>query len=43
MKDRGVRKQPGRNLIEVDKSVHAFVAEDRSHLEAEEIYSELKG
>ena len=42
MKDRGVKKQPGRSWIEVDKKVHAFVAEDRSHPEAEEIYSELK-
>ena len=42
MKDRGVKKQPGRSWIEVDKIVHSFVAEDRSHPDAADIYSELQ-
>ena len=42
MRERGVKKLPGRSWIEVAKKVHSFVVEDRSHPEAEEIYSELK-
>ena len=42
MKERGVVKEPGRSWIRVDRKVHSFVAEDRSHPEAEKIYSELK-
>ena len=42
MKDRGVKKPPGRSWIEVDKKVHSFVADDRSHPNTEDIYSELK-
>ena len=42
MTDRGVTKQPGRSWIEIDKKVHSFIVEDRSHPEAEEIYAELK-
>lgn len=38
---RGVRKEPGRSWIEVNKKVHYFVADDRSHPQAEDIYSEL--
>ena len=42
MKERGAKKPSGRSWIEVDKKVHSFVVEDRSHPEAEEIYLELK-
>ena len=42
MRDRGVKKQPGRSWIEVDKRVHSFVVGDRYHPEADEIYTELK-
>ena len=41
MMDRGVKKEPGRSWIEVDKKVHSFVVEDRSHPDTEEIYFEL--
>jgi len=41
MKDRGVRKEPGCSWIEVNSKVHAFVADDRTHAETEEIYAEL--
>ena len=42
MKERGVRKEPGRSWIRIDKKVHSFVVEDRSHPQADEIYAELK-
>jgi pentatricopeptide repeat protein len=41
MKDRVVRKEPGCSWIEVNGKVHAFVADDRTHAETEEIYAEL--
>ncbi|CAM6121621.1 unnamed protein product [Calypogeia fissa] len=42
MKERGVRKEPGRSWIEVDKKIHEFVVGDLSHPEAKEIYTILK-
>ncbi|XP_062202312.1 pentatricopeptide repeat-containing protein At4g13650 [Phragmites australis] len=41
MKDRGVRKEPGRSWIEVKNAVHAFFVGDRSHPLADQIYSFL--
>jgi pentatricopeptide repeat protein len=41
MKDRGVKKELGCSWIEVKSKVHAFVADDRTHAETEEIYAEL--
>lgn len=42
MERRGVTKEPGRSWIEVDGNLHYFVAEDRSHPQAEKIYAELE-
>eukprot|EP01018_Ginkgo_biloba_P027654 Gb_41804 [translate_table: standard] len=41
MKDRDVKKEPGRSWIEVKNRVHAFVVEDRSHPQMIEIYAKL--
>lgn len=41
MEQRGITKEPGRSWIEVDGKLHYFVAEDRSHPQAEEIHAEL--
>ncbi|XP_077253501.1 tetratricopeptide repeat (TPR)-like superfamily protein [Tasmannia lanceolata] len=38
MKDRGVSKLPGCSLIDLNGSVHEFLAGDQSHPQAEEIY-----
>eukprot|EP01018_Ginkgo_biloba_P028364 Gb_34248 [translate_table: standard] len=42
MKERGVKKKPGCSWIEVKSRVHAFIAEDRSHPQTEEIYATLE-
>ncbi|CAM6092218.1 unnamed protein product [Calypogeia fissa] len=42
MKERAVRKEPGRSWIEVDKKIHEFVVGDLSHPEAKAIYTMLK-
>ncbi|KAG0564182.1 hypothetical protein KC19_8G089900 [Ceratodon purpureus] len=42
MEGRGVKKQPGRSWIEVNNTIHEFVADDRSHPETENIYAELR-
>ncbi|XP_057827674.2 pentatricopeptide repeat-containing protein At4g21065 [Cryptomeria japonica] len=42
MRDRGVKKEAGRSWIDINNTVHEFVADDSSHPEAEEIYSMLK-
>ncbi|OVA16409.1 Pentatricopeptide repeat [Macleaya cordata] len=42
MKDRGVKKEPGRSWIEVKNSVHAFFVGDRLHPLADNIYEYLK-
>eukprot|EP01018_Ginkgo_biloba_P026238 Gb_36365 [translate_table: standard] len=42
MKDRGVKKRPGRSMIEVDNRVHEFIVGDRSHPQSEKIYATLE-
>ncbi|KAF6152027.1 hypothetical protein GIB67_010601 [Kingdonia uniflora] len=42
MKDRNVKKEPGRSWIEVDNLVHAFYVGDRLHALADKIYDFLK-
>ena len=42
MKEKGIRKEPGRSWIEVESRVHSFLSEDRRHPEVEEIHSELR-
>lgn len=42
MKDRGVKKEPGRSWIEVKNSVHAFFAGDQLHPLADKIYAYLR-
>eukprot|EP01018_Ginkgo_biloba_P036720 Gb_30661 [translate_table: standard] len=41
MRDKGLRKEPGCSWIEVKKMVHAFIVEDRSHPQTQEIYAKL--
>jgi pentatricopeptide repeat protein len=41
MKDRGVKKEPGRSWIEVKNSVHAFFVGDRLHPLADKVYEYL--
>lgn len=41
MVDRGVKKEPGRSSIEVNKVVHEFIVRDRSHPRTREIYPYL--
>ncbi|KAL9158336.1 hypothetical protein ABFS82_08G061500 [Erythranthe guttata] len=38
MKDRSVKRRPGCSWIEIDKKIHSFVADDKSHPMREEIY-----
>ncbi|MQM18185.1 hypothetical protein Taro_051170 [Colocasia esculenta] len=42
MKDRGVKKEPGRSWIEVENSLHAFFVGDRLHPLANDIYKFLE-
>ena len=37
-KDKGLKKQPGCSWIDVGNTVHAFVVDDNSHCEFENIY-----
>jgi pentatricopeptide repeat protein len=41
MKERGVNKELGRCWIEVNKRMHSFVVEDRTHPQSEVIYAEV--
>jgi hypothetical protein len=41
-KERGVNKQPGHTLIEVNNEVHRFVVDDQDHTQMIEICTELK-
>ncbi|GLT73277.1 hypothetical protein SLA2020_451480 [Shorea laevis] len=41
MEFNGVSKEPGSSWIELNKDVHAFIARDRAHAEADLIYSVL--
>jgi len=42
MRDRGMSKEPGQSWIQLKNKVHVFVVGDRSHPEAEAIYSYLE-
>lgn len=42
MQERGVRKTPGYSWIVVNKKVHKFIAEDRSHAQWEKSYAALE-
>ncbi|XXG73783.1 hypothetical protein AAC387_Pa07g2630 [Persea americana] len=42
MKERGVKKEPGRSWIEIKNSVHAFFVGDRLHPLADKIYEFLE-
>lgn len=42
MKERGLRKTPGRSFIEIDNEIHAFLVGDRLHPECEKIYAMLE-
>ncbi|WJX29546.1 Pentatricopeptide repeat-containing protein [Trifolium repens] len=42
MRDRGVKKEPGRSWIEVNNSVHAFFAGDQNHPRADMIYEYIR-
>lgn len=42
MKERGVKKEPGRSWIEVKNSIHAFFVGDRLHPLADKIYEFLE-
>ncbi|VAH58308.1 unnamed protein product [Triticum turgidum subsp. durum] len=41
MMEKGIKKEPGCSLIEMNGTIHEFVAGDRSHPMSEEIYSKL--
>lgn len=41
MKERGVKKNPGHSLIEVQGEFHEFFAADKSHPQSEEVYKVL--
>ncbi|GAB2285485.1 hypothetical protein Dimus_019934 [Dionaea muscipula] len=43
MKDRGVKKEPGRSWIEVKNTIHAFYVGDQLHPLADKIYEFLDG
>ncbi|OVA10690.1 Pentatricopeptide repeat [Macleaya cordata] len=42
MKALGIKKKPGVSAIEIDCSIHEFVAGDKSHVQTESIYSMLE-
>eukprot|EP01018_Ginkgo_biloba_P020732 Gb_18359 [translate_table: standard] len=42
MRDRGMRKAPGRSLIEVNNRLYEFLVGDRSHPQSEQIHSTLE-
>ncbi|GAB4859837.1 hypothetical protein Ancab_011317 [Ancistrocladus abbreviatus] len=42
MKSGGIQKKPGISSIEIDNSIHYFVATDKSHAETESIYAMLE-
>ncbi|XP_044336017.1 putative pentatricopeptide repeat-containing protein At3g15930 [Triticum aestivum] len=41
MMEKGIKKEPGCSLVEMNGTIHEFVAGDRSHPMSEEIYSKL--
>lgn len=42
MRERNLKKEPGCSYVELKGKVHLFLADDRSHIQAEEIYRILK-
>jgi len=42
MKERGIQKIPGFSSIEIDSSIHKFVAGDKSHEENDHVYAALE-
>ncbi|KAL5221953.1 hypothetical protein ABZP36_026666 [Zizania latifolia] len=42
MMDKGIKKEPGCSMIEMNGIIHEFVAADRSHPMSKEIYSKLE-
>ncbi|GAV68553.1 LOW QUALITY PROTEIN: PPR domain-containing protein/PPR_2 domain-containing protein, partial [Cephalotus follicularis] len=42
IKERGLKKMIGQSVVEVRREVHSFVADDRFHLECEQIYELLR-
>eukprot|EP01018_Ginkgo_biloba_P026951 Gb_35042 [translate_table: standard] len=42
MKDKGLKKTPGRSFIEVNNKVHSFLVGDQSHPQSDEIYARLE-
>jgi pentatricopeptide repeat protein len=42
MEDLGIQKTPGFSSVEIDCDIHEFVAGDKSHVDAEYIYSTLE-
>ncbi|KAJ7518408.1 hypothetical protein O6H91_21G067500 [Diphasiastrum complanatum] len=42
MEGKGIKKEPGHSLIEVNSTVHEFVVGDKSHPQTFEIYQELE-
>lgn len=42
MREKGIKKEPGKSWIEINNRVYEFMAGDISHSQTEEIYSKLK-
>eukprot|EP01018_Ginkgo_biloba_P030840 Gb_14956 [translate_table: standard] len=42
LRDKGLKKSPGRSWIKIKNKVHAFVVADRSHPQSEKIYAMLE-
>lgn len=43
MKEKAVRKEPGRSWIELDQTLHTFHAGDRTHPRKDEVFAEVRG
>ena len=42
MREQGIKKTPGRSLIEIEGESHEFLVGDESHPQSKEIYEVLK-
>ncbi|KAL6959665.1 Pentatricopeptide repeat-containing protein [Sarracenia purpurea var. burkii] len=42
MRDRGVKKEPGCNWVEVENNVHVFLVDDTNHPQVQAVYSYLE-